>query len=250
MRESFIPGGEVMENVNLVPFELGAETAPTLPTETQSAFEFPQPLTEKYRPVKLDGFVGLDKVKRAMRKLIDRPYQSAWFFLGASGTGKTTMALAIGAEMPAQIHHVPSKECTLETVKEIARQCHFMPRQFNDWTPCRMHLVIIDEADQMSYPAQLAFLSLLDSTGFPPNTIFIFTGNSTDNLEARFMSRVRVLDFSSYGISGAVTELLQKVWLSETSNPVETPNFQRIVKDSCNNVRASLMALETEIMCS
>lgn len=241
-----------MESVNLdsMPFELGAETAHTEPAEVQTGFEFPQPLTEKYRPLKLSEFVGLDKPKRAMTKLVEKPYQSAWFFLGESGTGKTTMALAIGAEMPAQVHHVPSKECTLETVKEIARQCHFMPRQFSDWQPCKMHLVIVDEADQMSYPAQLAFLSLLDSTGFPPNTIFIFTGNSTDNLEARFMSRVRVLDFSSYGISGAVTDLLQKVWLQETSNPVETPNFQRIVKDSRNNVRASLMALETEIMCS
>ena len=102
----------------------------------------------------------------------------------------------------------------------------------------------------MSYPAQLAFQSLLDATAFPPNTIFIFTGNDTANLEARFMSRVRLLEFSSYGISSAVTELLQRVWLQETSNPVETPNFARIVKDSANNVRASLMALETEIMCA
>lgn len=240
-----------MENVNLMPFELGAELAPSEPQEVQTGFDFPQPLTEKYRPVKLAEFVGLDKPKRAMQKLVEKPYQSAWFFLGESGTGKTTMAMAIGAEMPAQIHHVASKDCTLETVKHIAYQCHMTARvSMNDWTPCKFHLVIIDEADQMSYPAQLAFLSLLDSTAFPPNTIFIFTGNSTDNLEARFMSRVRVLDFSSYGISGAVTDLLQKVWLQETSNPVETPNFQRIVKDSRNNVRASLMALETEIMCS
>lgn len=239
-----------MADGNVIPFELSAETAETLPAEIQTGFDFPQPLTEKYRPSKLADFVGLEKVKRAMGKLVAKPYQSAWFFLGASGTGKTTMALAIAAEMPAQLHHISSKECTLETVKEIARACHFMPRQFSDWKPSKMHLVIVDEADQMSYPAQLAFLSLLDSTAFPPNTIFVFTANDTTNLEARFMSRVRVLDFSSYGISGAVTELLQKVWLQETSNPVETPNFSRIVKDSCNNVRASLMALETEIMCS
>lgn len=237
-----------MENV--VGFELVTETAAQDPAETQTGFDFPQPLTEKYRPVKLSEFVGLDKPKRAMQKLVAKPYQSAWMFLGESGTGKTTMALAIAAEMPAQLHHISSKECTLETVREIARQCHFMPRQFSDWKPVKFHLVIVDEADQMSYPAQLAFLSLLDSTGFPPNTIFVFTANDTKNLEARFMSRVRVLDFSSYGISGAVTDLLQKVWMSETSNPVETPNFARIVKDSRNNVRASLMALETEIMCS
>lgn len=229
---------------------LSSQDAQSDTSAAQGGFSFPQPLTEKYRPLTLDGFVGLDKVKRAMKRLAANPYPSAWFFLGNSGTGKTTLALALAEEMPAQVHHIASKECTLETVKQIARECHMMPRLFADWKPCKMHLVIVDEADQMSYPAQLAFLSLLDSTAFPPNTIFIFTGNDTANLEKRFMSRVRLLEFSSYGISQDVVSLLQRVWMSETSNPVETPNFQRIVKDSQNNVRASLMALETEIMCA
>jgi hypothetical protein len=33
----------------------------------------------------------------------------------------------------------------------------------------------------MSYPAQLAFLSKLDATAFPPSTIFVFTYNATDS---------------------------------------------------------------------
>lgn len=230
--------------------DLTLTSLPSKPTASaQGAFEFPQPLTEKYRPRKLADFVGLEKAKRAMSKLAANPYPSAWFFLGNSGTGKTTLALALAEEMPAQLHHISSKECTLETVQGIARECHFMPRLFSDWQPCKMHLVIVDEADQTSYPAQLAFLSLLDATAFPPNTIFIFTANDTANLEKRFMSRVRVLEFSSYGISQDVVSLLERVWMAETDS-AEVPNFQRIVKDSQNNVRASLMSLETEIMCS
>src|SRR5215469_8248706 len=100
---------------------------------TQSGFEFPQPLTEKYRPTAIADFVGLDKIKRAMSKLAANPYPSAWFFLGNSGTGKTTMALAMANEMPAELHHIASKECTLETVQEIAKKCHWMPRMFSDW---------------------------------------------------------------------------------------------------------------------
>jgi replication-associated recombination protein RarA len=131
---------------------------------------FPEPLTEKYRPKKISDFVGIDKPKRVCAALVRQPIALNLYFQGASGTGKTTLALALASEMPAELHHIASKECTLETVKEIVRQCHYMPRMFSDWQPCKMHVVLIDEADQMSYAAQLAFLSVLDGTGRPPNT--------------------------------------------------------------------------------
>jgi replication-associated recombination protein RarA len=214
---------------------------------SQDSFAFPEPLTEKYRPRTIAEFVGLEKPKKVMGKLIERPFASAWFFLGPSGTGKSTFAQAIAEQMPAELHHIPSKECTLESVKEIARICQYMPRS-DAWRPVKMHLVLVDEADQMSYPAQLAFLSLLDSTAPLPNTVIIFTGNDTANLEQRFLSRCRVLEFSSYGMSSGLAELLQRIWDAETDNPVDKPNFARIVKDNANNARGALMSLETEIM--
>ena len=39
----------------------------------------------------------------------------------------------------------------------------------------------------MTPAAQLALLSKLDATAFPPNTVFIFTCNETGNLEPRFL---------------------------------------------------------------
>jgi replication-associated recombination protein RarA len=212
------------------------------------AFDFPQPLAEKYRPTRISDFVGLDKVKRVVTKLAVNPFPSAWLFVGPSGTGKTTMGLALAAEMPAELHHIPAKECTLETVQEVCRQCHYSPRQPDNWQPVRFHVVLVDEADQMSYPAQLAFLSKLDSTAFPPNTIFVFTCNATDNLEKRFLSRCRTIEFSSYGMANEIAGLLSSIWDSETDSPIERPNFQRIVKDACNKVRDALMSLEVEIL--
>src|SRR2546427_11377198 len=99
----------------------------------------------------------------------------------------------------------------------------------------------------MTPAAQLALLSKLDATAFPPNTVFIFTCNSTDGLEPRFLSRCRVIEFSSYGMKGEIAAYLDKVWQGEGGNG-NAPDFERLVKDSRNNVRDCLMRLEVELM--
>lgn len=210
----------------------------------QIGFAFPQSLTEKYRPKSISEFVGLEKPKAIMRKLASNPFPSAWLFVGPSGTGKTTMALALAAEIPAELHHIPSQDCTLENVERARRTCQYVPM-----SGYKMHLVLVDEADRMSQAAQISLLSKLDATNFPPNTIFIFTCNATDGLEPRFLSRCHVVEFSSYGISQQVAQLLESIWNSESASDLR-PNFSRIVKDSANNVREALMRLETELMAS
>jgi replication factor C subunit 2/4 len=214
----------------------------------QSGFAFPQPLSERYQPATIADFVGLEKPRKVLSKFVDNPYPSAWLFVGPSGTGKTSMALAICKAIAGELHHIPSQSCDLATVKSVTDQCHYYPRMFESGTPGRFHFVLVDEADRMSYPAQLAFLSKLDATAFPPNTIFVFTCNAVDSLEARFLSRCRRIDFSSYGLAEGIRGLLERIWDAETDNPTEKPNFARIAKDSCNNVRDALMSLEVEIM--
>lgn len=216
---------------------------PASPANLQTGFTFPEPLTEKYRPRTFDGFVGLDKVRKCMTRLAEKPFPSAWLFIGPSGTGKTTMALALAEAIPAELHHIPSQECNLENIERVRRTCQYVPQAGK-----RFHLVLVDEADRMSDAAQVSLLSKLDSTNFPPNTIFVFTCNASDRLEARFLSRLNVLEFSSYGIAKEAADLLQRVWDAETDNPTERPNFARIVKDATNNVREALNRLQVEIM--
>ena len=70
-------------------------------------------------------------------------------------------------------------------------------------------------------------------------------------LERRFVSRFQPVEFSSYGIAGQTADMLAAIWRKECAvEDAKTPDFARIVKDSKNNVRASLMALETELMCA
>lgn len=202
---------------------------------------FPQSLAEKYRPRKVAEFIGLEKQRRILSKLTANPFPSAWLFVGASGTGKTSLALAIAADLGAEVHHVGSPQCNLATLETVVRRCNFVPLSGG------FHIVICDEADEMSDAAQKYLLSKLDSSEPVPNTIWIFTCNATDRLEARFLSRCRVVEFSSYGLNGNLVGLLRRIWQAESNGAAE-PNLERLSREAHNNVRESLMRLELELM--
>ena len=212
-------------------------------TNLQTGFEFPQALTEKYRPRELSDFVGLEKQKKILSNFASKPFPTAWLFTGAAGTGKTTIALALAQAIPAELTHIPSQECNVTRVQRMRMFCQTVPAK-----GFRMHLVLVDEADKMTSEAQTAFLSILDETNRPPATVIVFTSNAVDKLEVRFLSRCKVLEFSTYRLAKDATELLARVWREEKGETSELPNFARIVKDANNNVREALNSLETEML--
>jgi replication-associated recombination protein RarA len=214
----------------------------TLPF-AQSSLAYPLPLSEKYRPHKIADFIGLEKQRKVLSAFAARPVSCAWLFLGPSGLGKSTIALALAEELRADLHKIPSQKCNVESVEQTYRTCWNIPL----FGPSGWHVVLADEADQMSNAAQLALLSKLDSTDPTPQTVWIFTANDTSRLEKRFLSRCRVLEFSSYGMRSELAEFLAKVWKAETGND-GTLDFERIGKNSCNNVRDALMTLEVELL--
>lgn len=208
----------------------------------QSDLAFPQPLVEKYRPLRIADFIGLDRPKKVLSAFCKRPASGAWLFVGPSGVGKSTMALALSNELQAELHKIPSQKCNAQSIEDTVRRCWYAPM-----TPGGFHIVLADEADQMTDAAQLALLSKLDSTDPAPNTIWVFTANDAGRLERRFLSRCKVLEFSSYGLSEQIAAYLDGVWHAEGGNG-NGPDLARLAKDSRNNVRDCLMRLEVELM--
>lgn len=212
---------------------------------TQSSLAFPQSLTEAYKPRSIGEFVGLQKHKAILSKLAALPRPCGLLFHGSPGTGKTSMASAFARAIKAEIHHLPSQDCKLETLQGVAAMCHRVPYDFEIGQTCKHHAVIIDEADLLSSAAQNYLLSKLDGTATCPSTFFILTANSLDKFEERFISRLIALPkFNGYGSSDDIRDLLSRIW-KDRAGDAELPNMERV---PTGNVREALQWLELELL--
>jgi putative ATPase len=214
--------------------------------EPQTTLDFPQPLSEKYRPRTIAEFIGLEKQKNILSALASKPKSCAMLFFGPSGTGKSTMAMAFCEAIRGELHHIPSQKANVENLEEVIRMCWYIPRSGT------FHVVLVDELHYCSKGFQAALLSKLDSTASVPNTIWIFTANGSEEelrekFDKAFMSRVWLMEFSSYGMRSEIAALLAEVWQKETGKQGDL-NWDRIAKDSGTNVRAALSALEMELL--
>ena len=196
-------------------------------------------LTEKYQPVKVKDFCGLAEVKAVIGEWLLDPYPAVFLFCGPAGCGKSTIAAAMAAEVNGEVHHVPSGKCDKETTQKLSEMCHYMP-MFGG-----MHVVIVEEADQMTKPAQIDWLSALDTTAGLPNTLVIFTCNDTAKLEGRFLQRCREMDFG-VPTDEELAEWLKRVWATETTLPL--PALAPIIVKSKGSVRSCLMQLEMKLL--
>src|SRR5260370_17555400 len=93
----------------------------------QANLAFPQSLAEKYRPMRIADFVGLERPKKVLTAFCKRPTSGAWLFVGPSGVGKSTMALALAAELQAELHKIPSQKCTASAIEAVVRQAWYTP---------------------------------------------------------------------------------------------------------------------------
>ena len=224
----------------------------------QNGFAYPLPLVEKYRPQRIEGFIGLEGPKRLFQNLLKAPRPVAVLLVGPPGCGKTTLAMAFAEELPGTLHHISSQKCDVAALDRLSDLLAYYPSRG------KFHVVKVDEADQMTDKAQLQLLSKLDSTGWlkptfgggfergpAPQVIWIFTcngrgenGTSPPNtFEPRFLSRCLVVACEKPDVA-EIAQFLRHIWALEGGSAAGDPSP---LAEGCEAVRDALTKLEVAL---
>ena len=224
----------------------------------QNALEYPQSLTEKYRPQRIGDFIGLEPAKKVFQNLLKAPRPVAILLVGPPGCGKTTLAMAFAEELPGTLHHVSSQRCDVAALDRLNDLLAYYPSRG------KFHVVKIDEADQMTDKAQLQLLSRLDGTaslrpkfgggfeqGTPLPVIWIFTCNGRgekgttppSTFEPRFLSRCLVVSCEKPDAAD-IAQFLRRIWSLEGGEASADPSP---LAEGCDGIRDALTKLEVAL---
>ena len=140
---------------------------------------------EKYRSQTLDKYIGNEELKSTIANWIEKNDIPHLLLYGKAGTGKTTLAKLIVNNIDCDYLYInASDENGIDTirdkVKSFAIASSFKP----------LKVVILDEADFLTQPAQAALRNLIEE--YSLNTRFILTCNYIERLIEPLQSRCEI----------------------------------------------------------
>ena len=143
-------------------------------------------LVEKYRPSKLENYVGNENIKKSISKYLDQNDIQNLIFYGPAGTGKTTLAKLCVQNLDCDHLYInASDERGIETIRDkvqsFASVASFKP----------LKVVILDEADFLTIQAQASLRNIIET--FSRTTRFIMTCNFVERIIDPLQSRCQVL---------------------------------------------------------
>jgi replication factor C small subunit len=140
---------------------------------------------EKYRSETLEQYIGNDAVKARIADCIASNDIPHFIFAGSAGTGKTTLAKLIVKNIQCDYLYINASDengidIIRDKVKGFASTSTFKP----------LKVVILDEADFLTQPAQAALRNLIEE--YSMVTRFVLTCNYIERLIEPLQSRCEI----------------------------------------------------------
>lgn len=208
------------------------------------------PWVEKYRPKTLDGVVQDENLIKLFRKSIETQNISHFLFYGSSGSGKTSVALAIGREIfkeffPSRVIEFNASDdrginavrekITLEAKKYVT-DC--ISADGSKIPPYK--IIILDEADSMTDEAQDALRVIIEE--YSSVTRFCFICNYISKITDAIKSRCSAVYFKKLSVEcmiNKLNEIAEKEDMKLEKNILNT-----IIEVSNGDMRKAIMILQ------
>ncbi len=201
---------------------------------------------EKYRPKTLDEVVDLKDIVESLKAFMKNPKTMPHLmFAGIPGTGKTTTALCIAHELFKEnwksftLELNASDERGIDTVRERIKDFSRYSRASFGNVP--FSLIILDESDQMTGPAQTALRRIMETSS--RTSRFILVCNQSSKIIEPIQSRCAIFRFSRLD-KQAMKEHLCYIAQKESVS-LQPEAAERIVDYSEGDLRHAINALQT-----
>lgn len=211
-----------------------------------------KPLYEECRPRTWAQVVGQDKAIQTIETLRRRGLGGRVLYItGQSGTGKTTIARLVAAELADEyaIIEIDAADLNMETVREFERMCHGRPIG-KGW-----HVFIVNEAHKLSGAVVSRLLSTFEAGHVQQTSTWIFTTTSAgdslfeENFDSGpFGSRCVQISLSQRNLAQVFAERAREIAQANGLDGQPIEKYVRLLKDCRNNLRDAINRIEAGVM--
>jgi replication factor C subunit 3/5 len=201
------------------------------------------PLIEKYRPKTLDEIISQVNNIKILKQSLHHGQLPHMLFYGPAGSGKTSTILALAKDYYGE-HY---KEMILELngsddrgINIIRTQIKYFSKIKNLLIPDKPKIIILDEADSLTYDAQFALRRVMEK--FTTNVRFCLICNYLNKLIPAIHSRCTLLRFSTIKSEDMYSKLLQIIEAEKLKIPKK--KLEMIIELSMGDFRKNLNFIE------